>query len=200
MESANEKKLKALIVYFSATGNTEKVANTIKNTLEKEKVETSLLKFAEAAKEDLFDYDLVFLGSPSIELIPPPPVRRFVDKKVQFYSKRGDIKVRSPKVPGKTGIVFITYSGPHTGINEGTTAGKWLAQFFAHLGFEVAAEWYIVGEFHGREDLSTEGILGDIRGRPNEQDLAEVENSTSRLVKSILSSRNKDLGNDFHKL
>jgi hypothetical protein len=62
-----------------------------------------------------------------------------------------------------------------------------MGQFFEHLGFEVAAKWYIVGEFHGREELSTQGRLGDIRGRPNTKDLAEVENNVLALIKSIRS-------------
>ena len=82
-------------------------------------------------------------------------------------------------------VVFITYSGPHTGIKEATPAGDYLEQFFEHIGFEVAAKWYVVGEFHNSEENSTKGVLGDIRGRPNQQDLADVENKVSALLKSI---------------
>jgi hypothetical protein len=62
-----------------------------------------------------------------------------------------------------------------------------MGQFFEHLGFEVAAKWYVVGEFHGMEEFSTKGRLGDIRGRPNAKDLAEVEDNVAKLVKSIRS-------------
>jgi len=44
---------------------------------------------------------------------------------------------------------------------------------------------YIVGEFHGREDLSIQGKLGDIRGRPHRQDLEEVENNVPGLIRSL---------------
>jgi hypothetical protein len=44
---------------------------------------------------------------------------------------------------------------------------------------------YIVGEFHGREDLSTQGKLGDIWGRPHRQDLEEVENNVRGLIRSL---------------
>ena len=106
---------------------------------------------------------------------------------MKLHSERGDIKLGAPSIPGKTAVVFCTYSGPHTGISEATPAGDYMGQFFEHLGFEVAAKWYIVGEFHGSEDLSTQGRLGDIRGRPNRQDLAEVESNVSTLIKSIRS-------------
>ena len=59
---------------------------------------------------------------------------------------------------------------------------KYMEQFFEHLRFTVLAEWYIVGELKGNEILSTQGPLGDIRGRPNEKDLSRVE----RMVKDIL--------------
>ena len=64
-----------------------------------------------------------------------------------------------------------------------------MGQFFEHIGFEIVGEWHIVGESHDSEEYSTKGRLGDIRGRPNEQDLAKVENDTSELVRSILAAR-----------
>ena len=185
--SANGEKRqpRALIIYFSATGNTKKVANTIRDTLQEEKVPVTYLDVKDAANTELYDYDLVFLGSPSYQFLPAEPVMRFIKEKIKLHRKRGDIKLCAPKVPGKTAVVFCTYSGPHTGINEATTAGKYIGQFFAHLGFDVAAEWYILGEFHGDEQASTMGRLGDIRGRPNQQDLDKVKSDVYNLVRSI---------------
>ena len=54
----------ALIVYFSSTGNTQKVACAIKEGLEKEGVTVYLKKPQEAAELDFFVYDLVCVGSP----------------------------------------------------------------------------------------------------------------------------------------
>jgi len=177
--------LKALIIYWSATGNTEKVANAIRRGLEQENVKPALRNIAEAMEEELYEYDLVFLGSPSYRCLPPEPVQHFVEEKMKHHRELGDIKLGAPKVPGKTAVVFCTYSGPHTGVNEAIPAGKYLGQLFEHLGFEVAGEWYVVGEFHGREEFSTVGRLGNIKGRPNEQDLAKVENDVGGLVRSI---------------
>jgi len=188
MEVKKGRQLKALVVYFSATGNTEKVAHAIRNTLEKEKVTTTFLKVKEAAEVELYDYDLVFLGSPSIMWLPAKPVLSYIDEKHRLHGKRGDVKLCAPKIPGKTAVVFCTYAGPHTGIDEGITAGKYMRQFFEHIGFDIAAEWYIVGEVHASEEASTKGRLGDIRGRPNEQDLAQVEKDCSQLVRSILAA------------
>jgi len=179
--------LKALIIYWSATGNTEKVANAIRRSLEREKVRPTLRKITEAVEEELYEYDLVFLGSPTHDFLPPKPVQRFVKEKMKHHRERGDVKPCAPRVPGKTGVVFCTFSGPHTGVREAIPVGKYIGQFLEHLGFEVAGEWYIVGELHGHGELlnNTRGKLGDIRGRPDEQDLATVENNVSELVRSM---------------
>jgi hypothetical protein len=173
---------KALIIYWSATGNTEKVTNAIRKALEKEDATLSMMRAEAAGEEELYDYDLVFLGAPSYQFLPPRPVRDFIERKMRYHSQRGDIKLRAPKLPGKAAVVFCTYSGPHTGIDEAIPAGKYMGQFLAHIGFDLLAEWYVVGEFHGREEHSTKGRLGDIRGRPNQQDLAEIESRTLELV------------------
>ncbi len=186
-QSKGERELKTLILYWSASGNTEKVASTIQKTLEKYNITPVVKRIADAAAEELYDYDLVFLGAPSYSFQPPEPVQRFIKDKMKLHSERGDIKIGAPTIPGKTAVVFCTYSGPHTGIKEATPAGDYMEQFFEHLGFRVAGKWYIVGEFHGREEFSTKGRLGDIRGRPNKQDLAEIEGNVSELIKLIRS-------------
>jgi hypothetical protein len=45
-----------------------------------------------------------------------------------------------------------------------------------------------VGEVHGSEEASTKGRLGDIRGRPNEQDLAQVKTDVHQLVMYLLAT------------
>jgi flavodoxin len=179
------KELKALIIYWSATGNTEKVAGAIKKALVGAGIEPVVKKLKDAGKQDFFDYDIVFIGSPSYQFLPPEPVQKFMDEKMKMHRERGDVKLCSPRVPGKTAVIFVTFSGPHTGISEATPVGDYLGQFFDHIGFNVAAKWYNVGEFHGHEDFSTKGRLGDIRGRPNEADLAEVEKNVAKLIDSL---------------
>jgi len=54
-----------------------------------------------------------------------------------------------------------------------------------HLGFTVLDKWYVVGEFHGSEERSTKGRMGDIRGRPNEEDLEKVKQDAAHLLQRI---------------
>lgn len=186
--SKAEDELPTLVIYWSATGNTEKVAKTIEKALTDEGIQPVVKKLADASEEELYDYNLVFLGMPSYQFLPPEPVQRFLNEKMKVHRERGDIKLRAPKIPGKYAVIFCTYSGPHTGIREATPVGEYVGQFFEHIGFEVVAKWYTVGEFHNREELSTKGVLGDIRGRPNEQDLAEVASNVANLIDSLRSN------------
>ena len=196
MKRGNPRKLKALIVYWSGTGNTEKVAKAIQRGLEKAGLESTMKRVKVAKEEALYDYDLVFLGSPSHTWLPAEPVLEFIREKRREYAKRGFIKPCAPKIPDKNAVVFCTYSGPHTGIDEAIPAGKYMRQFFEHLGFDVKAEWYVVGEYHGHELLSTRGKLGDIRGRPNSQDLAEVENDTVELIRKFGMTNNSAMNGE----
>jgi hypothetical protein len=67
--------------------------------------------------------------------------------------------------------MFCTYSEQHTGLREATPVGLYMGQFFEHIGFTVLDEWYVLSEFHGSEERSTKSRIGDIRGKPTEEEL-----------------------------
>jgi flavodoxin len=164
--------MKALVVYWSKTKNTEKVAHTIKEGLLESCVDIVFKRTEEAADEDFFDYDLVCACFPTYQWLPPKPANDFFMKKLAEYREQGRVKLGAPKVPGKNALICCTYSGPHTGVNEAIPAGKYVGQLFE-------------GEFHGSEARSTMGKLGDIKGRPNEEDLQKVREDVVRLVQAI---------------
>ncbi|MBC7235200.1 MAG: flavodoxin domain-containing protein [Chloroflexi bacterium] len=174
--------LKALVIYFSPGGNTRKVAEAIVRGLERGGAQVTLLPLAEAEDQDYEGYDLVCLGAPSYHFNVPEPVLRYT--KSRLSREREKVRLGAPTVPGRWAVVFVTYAGPHTGIDEATPAGDHMAQMFRHLGFEVRGIWYAVGEFH--DDRSAEnnlyGWLGDIRGRPNEHDLGVIESNAAGLA------------------
>ena len=49
----------------------------------------------------------------------------------------------------------------------------------------VQDKWYILSEFHGSEERSTKGRMGDIRGRPTEEDLKKVRRDAANLLITI---------------
>ena len=178
--------MKALVLYLSITGNTEKAANSIHQGLLKGGMETSLKKVKDAAEENFYDYDLVCFGSPSYHWNVPKPADDYLKAKFQEYTKEGRIKPGAPQVPGKNALIFCTYSGPHTGIREAIPAGLYMGQFFEHFGFNVIDEWYILSEFIKSEQNSTEGRMGNIKGLPDERELQRLQDSAYNLAKTLI--------------
>ena len=175
----------ALILYWSQTGNTEKVAQAIRLGLEEAGIQVTVKKPNEAENTDYFDYDLVCVGSPSIQWHPAKPIDDFLKNKLATYRKQGKIKPQAPKISGKNALIFCTYSGPHTGLDEATPAGKYMRQFFEHIGFNITGEWYVLSEFHGSEENSTQGKMGNIRGKPTGEDLLKIKEDAKGLASKI---------------
>jgi hypothetical protein len=179
------KRMNAAVIYWTKSGNTEKVALAIKEGLETSGTKVVFNTVENAKDIDFFDYDLICVGFPSYQWHPPDPVDTFLKAKFSQYRQEGHVKTAAPKISGRNALIFCTYSGPHTGLNEAIPAGKYVGQFFEHLGFTVLDEWYILGEFHGSEERSTKGRMGDIRGRPNEEDLKKVKQDAANLLQRV---------------
>jgi len=125
------------------------------------------------------------LGSPVIDWLPTKRMMDFLKKKLQSYSDHGKIVPSSPLIPGKYGICFCTYAGPHIGKNEALPMTMWLSSFLEHLGYAVLDQWHIVGQFHKETDMNTQGRLGNILGRPNDEDLINVVNRTKGIIGAL---------------
>jgi hypothetical protein len=177
--------MEAVVIYWSKTGNTEKAACAIRDGLEAGGAHVHLRTAEEAGDVDYYEYDLVCVGFPSYQWSPPEPMVRLLKQKHRQYAREGRVQVNAPPVDGTKALIFCTYSGPHTGINEAVPAGKYAGQFFEHLGIRVVDEWYIVGEYHGDEEASTRGCLGDIRGRPSDEDLRRLRERAASLVRRL---------------
>lgn len=176
---------KAIVIYWSHTGNTEKVAERVRAGLAAGGFHVTATRVEEAADVDFFDHDLVCVGFPSYNWHPPKPVDDFLCAKFKAYRAQGRVLPCAPLSPGKSALIFCTYSGPHTGIREAIPAGKYAGQFFEHLGFAVVDEWYVLAEFHGSEEMSTLGRMGNIKGLPSKEDLDRIEDQ-ARLLASRL--------------
>ena len=98
---------KAVILYCSFTGNTEKAAKAIDAGLKEGGMETTLMKFQDAEGVDYFDYDLVCVGAPSYNWSVPQPANEFLKKKFAYYKSIGKIVPNSPRV-GKEALMRVT--------------------------------------------------------------------------------------------
>jgi multimeric flavodoxin WrbA len=169
--------MKILNLYFSSTGNTEKIARQITATAEGLGHQLDKVKIAGDQELDLLDYDFIFIGSGVYQWLPGKGLQEFIQKRLAHYASTGEINFASPRRQGKKAVVYCTYGGAHTGINEAIPAVKYMGQLFDHLGFEIVSEWYFIGQYpaEGRfKEYSTLGRLGDIQDRPNAADLKEV--------------------------
>ncbi len=181
--------MKALILYDSFTGNTEKIANNIFETLKKEHIDTEKIKADKNFKSivELLDFDIIFMGSPVIQFLPSVNLMNFCKKHLSYYMKKNIIIPKSPKFQGKYAVPFVSYGGMHTGIREAIPALKYLQQFLEHLRFEIIDEFYIVGEYRVPEfqKFNKDTSLGDITGRPDDNDLQYAVNKTVNIIKKI---------------
>jgi hypothetical protein len=60
-----------------------------------------------------------------------------------------------------------------------------MGQFFEHIGFTVLDEWYVLSEFVGNAERSTKGRMGDIRGKPTEEDLQKIRADAKKLASKL---------------
>ena len=61
-----------------------------------------------------------------------------------------------------------------------------MRQFFEHIGFNVIDEWYVLSEFHGSLENSTQGRMGDIRGKPTEEELLKIKKDTEAIAAKLV--------------
>jgi hypothetical protein len=175
--------MKILNLYFSSTGNTGKVADRITSTVEKLGHQIDAVKITGDTDIDLLSYDFIFVGSGVYQWLPGKGLQEFIAARLSHYAAAGEIKFASPRRANKKVVVYCTYGGAHTGINEAIPAVKFMGQLFDHLGFEIVGEWYVVGEYHGKyKDFSSGGRLGNIQGRPNQADLKDLAEKVTGLI------------------
>ena len=176
-----EDKCRALVLYWSATGNTQKVAETIHDTLQGRGVDTDMFKITPDLDVTYFDYHLVFIGAPVYRNLPPKPVNKFLEIQKK---ERGKVIAAAPELPGHFAVMFCTYGGGHTGLNEAIPPLRYMGQFFEHVGIRVVDEWPVIGVFRQVKDpnYNTDGRIGNIMDRPNEHDLKDVRGKVTGLL------------------
>lgn len=171
---------KNLILYASNTGNTEKVAIELKNSFDRHGWDSTLKKLPEDYDVknpdfDFDDYDFLCVGSPVISELPLQQVRGVM------WSKWPGMKKIEPGP--KCGIVFCTYGGVHLGPKEAEPALKLLEMEAEHLFFKIIGSLAIPGSMG--DQSHPEGYFGDLRGRPNDEDMRVVASFVDDIMKKL---------------
>lgn len=180
-------RLNVLNIYFSQTGNTEKVAFKIRDTIQEQGYNVKTLRISSGDIDiDILQYNFVFIGSGVYGQLPGEPLMEFLRKHLQKYVSEDEVKPVAPKRPSAKAVVYCTYGGVHTGINEAIPTVKYMGQLFDHLGYMIVGEWCIVAEYRTEDfsDRSIDGRLGDIRGRPNQNDLKDIAERVKGILKT----------------
>ncbi len=99
-----------LIVYYSRTGNTEKMAQIVaEGAREEDGVEVEVKKVEDVKAEDLLEYDAIVMGSPVYYGTMAAELKQLIDDSVRFHGQ----------LDGKVGGAFASSGGPGGG-NETT--------------------------------------------------------------------------------
>lgn len=101
--------MKAVVLYYTRTGVTEKMARTIASTLQEEGIPVDLYNVEHFSLDALPSYDLIVIGSPTYYGTMASEVKKFLDESVRFH---GDLE-------GKVGGAFASSANPAGG-NETT--------------------------------------------------------------------------------
>ncbi len=168
--------MKVLILYYSNTGNTEKVAKAIKEGLQNQDVD--LIALDNAASTTLSDYELLILGSGVY-------ASRAKNSLIKFITS-------APALPKKIAL-FCT----HESLEFYQTPFKKLEKLFQKQGCSIVGEFDCVGENLGMpvEDRMKminsfpperrEEIIKSLeisKGRPNEDDLEKAKKFASKII------------------
>jgi len=87
---------KALVVYYSQSGNTRKMAESISEGIKKEGLEVALKEVKDVSASELLQYDAIVVGSPTYYGSMAAEVKKLFDESVEFHGK----------LDGKIGAAF----------------------------------------------------------------------------------------------
>jgi len=111
---------KAIVIYYSRTGNTQKMAEIIAKSMNEADLQTVCKSVSDVKAEELLDYDAIVVGSPTYYGHMAGPVKQLIDDTVSFHGK----------LDGKIASAF-TSSANIGGGNETTIIGMIEAMLIA---------------------------------------------------------------------
>jgi NAD(P)H dehydrogenase (quinone) len=103
---------KAIVIYYSRSGNTKEMAQIIANAIKEADVQADCKSISDVKPDDLMSYDAIVVGSPTYYGQMAGPIKQLFDDIVSFHGK----------LDGKIGAAF-TSSANIGGGNETTIIG-----------------------------------------------------------------------------
>jgi NAD(P)H dehydrogenase (quinone) len=78
---------KVLIIYFSQSGNTKKMAEAVAEGVKKEEMEVEVKNVADVKADDLLKFDGIIIGSPTYYGTMAAQIKKLLDETVKFHGK-----------------------------------------------------------------------------------------------------------------
>ena len=78
---------KIIVLYYSKTGNTEKMAQAVKQGVENSDSEAELARVEDFNPEDLSEYEGIIIGSPTYYGLLAGPVKDFLDRSIKVHGQ-----------------------------------------------------------------------------------------------------------------
>ncbi len=157
--------MKVSIICFSQTGNTRKVARTMRDVFTAAGHETALVSLKKAAHDDVINSDLIGIGAPCFESQAPSPVKEFLQTLPRLDKKRGFVFSTSGGGPGK---VLYDLSKP-----------------MMKKGIDVMGGFLC----RGTNYFPAPCLVGRFPDRPNEEDLNQAKTFAESLIDHIASGK-----------
>ncbi|MEN3013869.1 MAG: flavodoxin domain-containing protein [Endomicrobiia bacterium] len=76
---------KILIIYYSETGNTKKMAELIAEGVKEEKIDVVVKNVEDTDAKELLEYDGIIIGSPTYYGLPAYQIKKLLDDSVAFH-------------------------------------------------------------------------------------------------------------------
>lgn len=111
---------KVLIIYYSRTGNTEKMAQLVGEGVKKESIDVEIKKVADVKPEELLEPQGIIIGSPTYYGSMAAELKSLFDKSLKLHGK----------LDGKVGAAFS--SAANIGGGNETTIMDILKAFLIH--------------------------------------------------------------------
>lgn len=89
---------KALVIYYSQTGNTKKMAECVVEGIREEGLEVVMKKVKDVGVSELLKYDAVVIGSPTYYGTMAAQIKKLLDDSVEFHGE----------LDGKIGAAFAS--------------------------------------------------------------------------------------------
>jgi flavodoxin/ferredoxin len=157
--------MNVVLIYFSQTGNTRRVAEKMAEAFREAGHVTRTISLKKASLQDVVRGDLLGIGTPCFSSQAPTPIKIFLQNLPTLEKKRAFVFATSGGAPGR-----VLYD---------------LTCLLQSKGADVIGGFLARGELHHPSPC----LHGRMPNRPNAEDLAQAQRFASAIIEHISADR-----------